>query len=117
VRCAFWIGINLTLRGEMGRASGWLGRARRLVEGEGRDCVEQGYLLMPVMFEREAAGDHEAAIAAAAEAVAIGERFGDADLFALAAQDQGILLVQQGRVAEGLSLLDEAGADTSRNRA
>ncbi len=108
VRCAFWIGINLILRGELGRASGWLGRARRLMEREGRDCVEQGYLLMPLMFEREAAGDHEAAIAAAAEAAAIGERFGDADLFALAAQDQGILLVKHGRVAEGLSLLDEA---------
>jgi DNA-binding CsgD family transcriptional regulator len=108
VRCAFWIGINLTLRGEMGRASGWLGRARRLVDREGRDCVEQGYLLMPLMFERQAAGDYEAAIAAAAEAVAIGERFGDADLFALAAQDQGILLVKQGRVVEGLGLLDEA---------
>jgi len=108
MRCAFWIGINLFLRGEAGRASGWLARARRLVAREGRECVEQGYLLMPVMFERAAAGDHEAAIAAAAEAVAIGERFGDADLFALAAQDQGILLVRQGRVAEGLSLLDEA---------
>ena len=107
-RCAFWIGINLTLRGEMGRASGWLGRARRLVDREGRDCVEQGYLLVPLMFERQAAGDYEAAIAAAAEAVAIGERFGDADLFALAAQAQGILLVKQGRVLEGLGLLDEA---------
>ena len=108
VRCAFWIGINLTLRGEMGRASGWLGRARRLVDREGRDSVEQGYLLMPLMFEHVAAGDFEAAIAAGAEAAAIGERFGDADLFALAAQDQGILLIKQGRVAEGLSLLDEA---------
>jgi DNA-binding CsgD family transcriptional regulator len=107
-RCAFWIGINLTLRGEMGRASGWLGRARRLVDREGRDCVEQGYLLVPLMFERQAAGDYEAAIAAAAEAVAIGERLGDADLFALAAQAQGILLVKQGRVLEGLGLLDEA---------
>ena len=108
VRCAFWIGINLTLRGEMGRASGWLGRARRLLDREGRDCVEQGYLLVPLIFERQAAGDYEAAIATAAEAVAIGERFGDADLFALAAQAQGILLVKQGRVVEGLGLLDEA---------
>ena len=54
------------------------------------------------MLEHEAAGDPDAAIAAAAEAAAIGERFGDADLFALAAQDQGILLIKRGRVAEGL---------------
>jgi hypothetical protein len=26
-RCAFWVGMNLALRGEMGRATGWLGRA------------------------------------------------------------------------------------------
>ena len=108
VRCAFWIGLNLVLRGEMGRATGWLARARRLVEREGHDCVERGFLLLPLMFEHEAAGDNEAAIAAGAEAVAIGERFGDADLFALAAQEQGILLIETGRVVEGLRLLDEA---------
>jgi DNA-binding CsgD family transcriptional regulator len=107
-RCAFWMGITLILRGEIGRASGWVGRARRLVEREGRDCVEQGYLLLPLMFEHQAAGDHEAAIAAAAEAAAIGERFGDADLLALAGHDRGILLIKQGRVVEGLGLLDEA---------
>ncbi|MGH2742518.1 MAG: helix-turn-helix transcriptional regulator, partial [Thermoleophilaceae bacterium] len=107
-RCAFWISINLAFQGEMGRATGWLGRARRLVEREGRDCVERGYLLLAPVSEHEAAGDFEAAIAACAEAVAIGERFGDRDLFALAAQDQGILLIGRGRVAEGLGLLDEA---------
>jgi len=108
VRCAFWVGMNLALRGEMGRATGWLGRAQRLVEHEGRDCVEQGYLLLPLMFEHEATGDYEAAAATAADAAGIGERFGEADLFALAVHSQGILLVKQGRVVEGLGLLDEA---------
>ena len=108
VRCAFWMGINLILRGEIGRAGGWVGRARRLVEREGRECVEQGYLLLPLMFEHQAAGDNEAAIAAAADAAAIGERFGDADLLALAGHDRGILLIKHGRVVEGLGLLDEA---------
>jgi DNA-binding CsgD family transcriptional regulator len=107
-RCAFWMAINLILRGEPARATGWLARARRLVEREGRDCVERGYLLLPLVFEHEAAGDVEAAIATAAEAAAAGERFGDPDLFALAAQDQGILLIEHGRTSEGLRLLDEA---------
>ena len=35
VRCAFWLVINLALRGEMSRATGWLGRAQRLVERDG----------------------------------------------------------------------------------
>jgi DNA-binding CsgD family transcriptional regulator len=107
-RSAFWVGMHLSIRGERGRATGWLDRAQRLVEREGRDCVERGYLLFPRMFQHEAAGDYEAAVATAADAAEIGERFGDADLFALARQDQGILLVRLGRVVEGLGLLNEA---------
>jgi len=107
-RCAFWTGMTLSIRGEMSRATGWLGRAQRLVERERRDCVERGYLLLPLMFQHEAAGDYEAAAAVAADAAEIGERFRDADLFALAVQSQGILHVRLGRVAEGLGLMDEA---------
>jgi DNA-binding CsgD family transcriptional regulator len=108
VRCAFWVGINLLLRGEISRATGWLGRAQRLVEREQRDCVERGYLLIPVMAERTEGGDCEAAYATGADAVEIGERFGDADLLALAVHWQGLARVKQGRVDEGLGLLDEA---------
>jgi DNA-binding CsgD family transcriptional regulator len=107
-RCAFWVGMHLFTRGEMGRGTGWLGRAQRLVEREGRECVEQGYMKLPLMFQQEAAGDYEAAAAIAAEAAEIGERFRDADLFSLAVQAQGISLIKHGRVEEGLGLLDEA---------
>jgi DNA-binding CsgD family transcriptional regulator len=107
-RCAFWVGVNLATREEMARATGWLGRAQRLVEREERDCVEQGYLLVPIALQHEAAGDQEAAYAAAADAAEIGERFGEADLIALAVYMQGQALVRQGRVEDGLRLLDEA---------
>jgi DNA-binding CsgD family transcriptional regulator len=107
-RCAFWIGMQLALRGEMGPATGWLGRAHRLVEREDRECAEQGYMLMPVSFQHEAVGDFEGAAATAGAAAELGERFGDADLFALAVHVQGGLLVKCGRVGEGLALLDEA---------
>ena len=108
VRCAFWIGMNLALRGEMGPAAGWLGRAQRLLERDGRECVEQGYMLLPVSFQHEVSGDFDGAAATAAAAAEIGERFGDADLFALSVHVQGTVLMKGGRVAEGLSLLDEA---------
>jgi hypothetical protein len=108
VRCAFWVGVNLAFRGEMGRATGWFGRAQRLVERQERDCVERGYLLVPVMLQHEASGDWEAAYATAADAAEIGERFGEADLLALAVHEQGHALVKQGQVEEGLGLLDEA---------
>jgi ATP/maltotriose-dependent transcriptional regulator MalT len=106
-RCAFWIGTHLALRGQTGPASGWIGRAHRLLEGQG-DCVEQGYLLMPVVFQREAQGDYDGAAATAAAAAEAGEHFGDRSLFALALFAQGDVLVRHGRVREGLALLDEA---------
>jgi DNA-binding CsgD family transcriptional regulator len=107
VRGAFWVGLNFLLRGETSRATGWFGRAQRLLERERRACVERGYLLIPVLLQHVAAGDAEAAYAAGAEAAEIGERFGDADLLALVVQEQGHALVRQGRVEEGLRLLDE----------
>jgi DNA-binding CsgD family transcriptional regulator len=107
IRCAAWIGLSLAARGQMGPASGWLGRAQRLVANEG-DCAEAGFLLLPASFRHQAAGDYAAAAAVAEEAARIAERFGDADLFALAIHDQGHMLVRSGRMREGLALLDEA---------
>jgi DNA-binding CsgD family transcriptional regulator len=107
VNCATWVGMNLAIRGEVGRASGWLGRAQRLLENEG-ECAERGYLLLPTMFQHEAAGDFAAAAAAGEEAARIGERFGDRDLFALAIHAQGQMLIKDGRIRDGLALLDEA---------
>ena len=108
VRCAFWTGVSLALRGETARASGWFGRAERLLEREGGDCVERGYLLIPIVLQHKAAGDHEAARATAAAAAEIGERFRDRDLVALVVQEQGHALVRLGRVEEGLRLVDVA---------
>ena len=60
------------------------------------------------MFQHEAGADFEAASATAAEAAAIGERFGDRDLFALAVHEQGHIQIRSGQVEAGLALLDEA---------
>jgi DNA-binding NarL/FixJ family response regulator len=107
-RCAMWVGVNLARQGEVGRAGGWLARAQRLVDREGGDRAERGYLLLPVVFEHEATGDLESAAATAGEAAALGERFGDADLFALATHEQGHILIEDGKLKDGLRLLDEA---------
>ena len=96
-RCAFWIGVNLSRRGDAGPAGGWLARARRLLDRAGEDSVERGYLLLPRVFEHEARGEWERAAELAGEAAAIGERFGDGDLFALAGHEQGHVLIRAGR--------------------
>jgi len=107
-RCATWIGISLALRGELGPATGWWSRAQRLVEREAKPCVEQGYLLLPVMIQQEQSGRFAEADATAAAAAEIGQRHGDADLTALAIHVQGRARAMEGRVEEGLALLDEA---------
>jgi hypothetical protein len=101
LRCAFWIAVTVASRGDAGRAGGWLGRAQRLLEEHGADRVERGYLLLPLVFEQEASGDLGGAAATAGEAAAIGERFGDPDLFALAAHEHGHILIRVGRIKEG----------------
>ncbi len=106
-RWAFWLGYRLSISGEMARGSGWLARAQRLVEGE-EPCVISGYLLLPVARRHFAAGDYDAANSAAAEAAAIGERFGEMDLVSFARNALGWVLLRQGRVERGLNLLDEA---------
>ncbi len=107
VRAAFWIGIQFAQRGEMARASGWLGRATRLVHSH-PDQVEHGYLLLPAVFEREARGEIEEAARIAGDAVVIAERLGERDLFALAVHMQGHMLIEAGHLRDGLVLLDEA---------
>jgi DNA-binding CsgD family transcriptional regulator len=107
-RMAFWLGFRLRGLGETGRSTGWLARAERLVAEAGEDCAEAGYLLLPEIYGRFAAGDPAGAYAVAERAAEIGLRFGEADLTAFARNLQGRALLLQGRVGEGLSLLDEA---------
>jgi len=107
-RCAFWLGMQLLLAGETGRGTGWIGRAQRLVEEVGEDCVERGYLRLPVAFRRQGEGAYDEGAAAAEDAAAIAQRFGDRDLFAVSIHAQGNMLVRAGRPLEGLALLDEA---------
>jgi DNA-binding NarL/FixJ family response regulator len=112
-RAAFWLGLRLFAIGEPARAGGWLARSQRLVEREDTECVEKGYLLLPAVFRALAVGDFQSAQAMAADAAAIGERFADADLISLARTLQGRALIGQERIAEGLSLLDEAMVATT----
>jgi DNA-binding CsgD family transcriptional regulator len=107
-RAAIWIGLDLALRGELGPASGWLGRASRLVERHGLPSAEAGYLLMPQVLQQSNSGDLEGAIETASAAVAIGEEHDEPDLVALALHAKGRALVSMGRVDDGLRLLDEA---------
>ena len=107
VYCACWIGHNMMLRGEAGPATGWFSRGQRLLERDGQDCAERGYLLIPDLVAHAVAGEHEAGYATATEVAEIGARFGDQDLIAIGVHEQGHALVRQRHFEEGLRLLDE----------
>jgi DNA-binding CsgD family transcriptional regulator len=106
-RCAFWLGFHLINQGELAQASGWLARAKRLLAQE-HECAEGGLLLVPVALQQLVVGDYTAAQATAARAAAVGRRVADGDLVALALNVHGRAMVREGRVSEGLALLDEA---------
>ena len=108
VRAAVHLGVTLAMLGEVGKAGGWFARAQRLVDRAEGDCPERGYVLLPLALRHEAAGDYALVAEGAGEAAAIGERFGDRDLFALGAHVQGIALIRLGRSDEGFRLLDES---------
>jgi DNA-binding NarL/FixJ family response regulator len=107
-RCAFWLGFGLLYRGEMALAGGWMARAGRLLDDRHCDCVEQGFLLLPVALRRVVEGDFTGACDLFAEAAELGMRFADADLLTYALHGQGRALLRLGRTAEGAALLDEA---------
>lgn len=105
-RCAFWLGLTLLFRGDVAQSHAWRERGERLIRDE--DCVERGYLMVPVAAQQLHQGQVEAGHATANEAASIGERFGDGDLTAAAVHLQGRALIQRGEVVAGLQRLDDA---------
>ena len=95
-RCAFWLCLTLLLRGEPAQSNGWLTRGQRLIEGH--DCAEQGYFLLPIAEQQLEASKPDTAHDIAFNAAAIGARFGDPDLVAVARHVQGRALIQQWQV-------------------
>ena len=108
VRCAFWLGYGLLIAGQMARGGGWIGRAWRLVEENGLECVEEGFLMIPMGLRTLEGGDPARAYEIFGRAIGIGQRFGETDVVTLGRLGQGRSLVVMGRDAEGLALLDEA---------
>jgi DNA-binding CsgD family transcriptional regulator len=112
VRRAVGFGARLAsvigFKGDIGRASGWAERTRRLVDDARLDCVETGYLDHATatcrVFET---GDFAGAAALFARARKIGQRFRDRELIALAQIGEGRCLIYLGEVADGVALLDE----------
>ncbi|HWZ60743.1 MAG TPA: protein kinase, partial [Gemmatimonadaceae bacterium] len=89
---------------------GWLQRADRHLRGL-PESIAQGWLTrMHAMLAFEEDRDLDRAVALSEEAFEIARRLGDRDLQTVALQDRGRILVSQGRVTDGMALIDEAMA-------
>jgi tetratricopeptide (TPR) repeat protein len=106
-RSAIWLAFLLEFQGQPAQANGWLARARRLLEEHGQECVELGYLDLPLAIRAFFGGDAESAYQHFSHAAELAGRFGDIELAALARHGQGRALIRLSRVAEGVALLDE----------
>ncbi|HEY4305443.1 MAG TPA: LuxR C-terminal-related transcriptional regulator [Gemmatimonadaceae bacterium] len=109
-RCAFWVGFSGVMEGDVARGSGWLARAKRLLDDAERDSVIRGYLLMPQGIMKSMSNDAVAGRALFEEALSIARRFGDTTLAGFARNGIGRAMVRLGQVDEGLTLLDEVMA-------
>jgi len=107
-RCGFWLSLTSLLSGEGSRSAGWLARTQRELKPH-PDCAEHGLTLIVAGLMQM--GQEPARSADAfAEAVALAERHGDADLLAFGLLSRGQVLIAMGDIDEGVRLLDEAMA-------
>ena len=95
------------LAGRTALAAGWLRRARRHLRGV-PECVEQCYLAWVDAEDAQERGAFDEAMAAARRMAGIARRCGSPDLLAMSVQAQAGVLVAQGRLGDGLDLLDDA---------
>jgi class 3 adenylate cyclase len=92
---------------QMSMASGWMGRAKRLLDLE-KEAPEHGYWALEKSLLELGGGNYAEALALAKQAEELGRRFRDRNLEIRGIQRQGNVLIEQGEVAEGKLLLDEA---------
>lgn len=110
-RIATWLAWDhVTFRGELAVAGGWIQRAHRLLEG--LDPVpEHGWL---ALREGEMAlffyNDTPAAREFSARTAALGRSLGLLDLEIVGLALEGLTLVSEGEIAEGMRRLDESAA-------
>ncbi len=106
-QCAVWLWEHHAICARPAAASGWLRRARRALDGD-TESLAYGNLLLREAEMAHGAGDLDRAGELATTALGLGRRLRSTDLEAEALQTQGRILIDQGKVDDGMAHLDEA---------
>jgi len=107
---ARWLAfLHVSVHGNTAAANGWMARAESLLEGV-EECAAHGWLALDRAPWTDDSDERERHAMAA---LAIARRFGDADLEFDALALLGEAYVASGRVAEGMTFLDQAMAAVS----
>lgn len=108
-RMAVWLAADhLDFRGEVAVANGWRERARRLLDGLD-EAPEHGWLaILEGALALEMDDDPVTGRERGAQAAQLGARLGVIDLEMVGLAVEGLALVTEGRVQEGMRRLDEA---------
>jgi DNA-binding CsgD family transcriptional regulator/tetratricopeptide (TPR) repeat protein len=108
VRCGFWIGCSLLLRGRWAPAQGWLGRIQHVIDGAPEAPLAAAYGLLARGLMALLSGDPQAARTHLEVAAGAGREHGDPDVAALGRLGCGQALILGGDIGDGLAMLDEA---------
>jgi hypothetical protein len=109
-RAAAMIAMYLMMdTGLMAPVRGWLRRAERLLEGHG-EAPAHAVIAMVRTYERFMCGDMDAARTQSALAIELGRRLGVGPAVVIGRVAAARITILDGRVEEGLDLLDEIGA-------
>ena len=110
-RVACWVAVDcIEYRGEHAVASGWLQRARRLLEDV--DSSPEHGLHMLLLGHAALMGNKDTAEARriGAEALLLGRSLKSADVEMMGLALEGLAMVSEGEITAGMRLLDEATA-------
>jgi DNA-binding NarL/FixJ family response regulator len=109
-RMATWLGTDyVDFYGELAVGWGWLGRARRLLDGL-EPGSEHGWLFVHEAEKHLFAHETARARELGSRATELGRRLGLVDLEMMGLAAEGLALVTEGEITAGMSRLDEATA-------
>lgn len=108
-RSAAWLGIDyLELKGEFAVANGWFQRAENLLEGL-EASLELGLIkLLKGRLAFMTESDNENAHKLLEESMTLNKKFGNVEGAMMAEAMKGFILITEGKIKEGMALLDEA---------